>query len=152
MDEAVSETGSRVREQPIPPSVVSWLSQFCHHHVPSHGGVRAGANSANASSGQGSRLLCGCFSMRVCARVGLSAGFPFETSLDPEVGCGTGSLRSGVNCSTIGVISDAEVRTPSHSHPHIAISALHVRVLLCVGETGVQVHDFSTFGQFKRTV
>ena len=74
MDAAVSETGVHVREQPIPSSVVSWLSQFCHHHVSNHGGVRAGANSANASSGQGSRLLCGCFSMRVCARVGLSAG------------------------------------------------------------------------------
>ena len=67
--------------------------------------------------------------------------------------CGTGSLRGGVNCPTIGVISDAEVRTPSHSHPHIAISALHVHVLLCVGDTGVQVHEVcveSWMRQFQR--
>ena len=115
--------------------------------------MRAASNSSNASSGQGSRLLCGCFSMRVCARVGLSAGFPFETLLDPELGCGTGSLRAGVNCRTIGVISDAEVHTPPHSHPHITISGLRVRVLLCVGETGVQAHEAcveSWMRQFQR--
>ena len=61
--------------------------------------------------------------------------------------------RAGVNCCTIGVISDAEAHTPPHSHPHITISGLHVRVLLCVGDTGVQVPEVfveSWMRQFQR--
>ena len=103
----VGETGVQVHEVCV--ESWSWMRQFqrlaaaCVNNqfppvLPSHGGVRAGANSSNTSSGQGSRLL-------------------------------------------------------SHSHPHIAISALHVRVLVCVGETGVQVHEVcveSWTRQFQR--